>query len=340
MNKMGFHVNLIWLYAVVLHIVASLVFGSLGYLGSVLVNLVTFLLVLTVCRQRNLTIRRWCHLSPIPLRQIGVILILTVLLFIIAGYLNGLSLLFTENLMASALKETRTYFWQSVLVYSLLPAIVEEMLFRGCIFRGIPDKKMAIFLSAALFALLHMNFNQMTYAFFVGLFFAAIVAATDNLSVTIVIHLLFNLINLINVAFYDHPVIEGLLHIRIGGYYPFAAGFFDERGQFQWSLLVVGSVLAAFAAGLAVLLISQMEKSERGWRKDGREERKNVEKFLETEGTEETILQGKTGEEKKRRRRKKEKVPFLWVAPWRPDGAFWIGCVICILVATAYELLL
>ena len=60
------------------------------------------------------------------------------------------------------------------MVIALLPPVVEEMVFRGCVLRSLlqwrPKRTwMMIALSAAIFALIHMNPVQMPHAFLIGL---------------------------------------------------------------------------------------------------------------------------------------------------------------------------
>lgn len=72
------------------------------------------------------------------------------------------------------------------------------------IYRGIANKsnkKIVIIISALLFAFLHMNFNQMCYAFVMGLVFAIVIYLTDNLSVSILLHMLFNAFTVIITCF-------------------------------------------------------------------------------------------------------------------------------------------
>lgn len=326
MNKMGFHVNSIWFYAVALHILCSVLFGMLGNIGSILMNVVMLGLVFVVCRQRHTTIRQWCHVSPVPFGQWGHIFLLTVLCFMVAGYVNAISVLFTENVMVAAMAGVKYRFWESVIVYAVLPALVEELLFRGCIFRGIPDKRTAVIVSALLFALLHMNFNQMSYAFIMGIFFALMVTVTDNLTTSIVIHLLFNSINLVFVAFGDIPVISRLQRFCVLGYYPFAASFTDAEGTFYPFVFAVGTVVTLLAVGGIFAVLNHLNHPNR---------KKELLRQDDAQSLREEVVA--YGDEEEPGREKKQ--PLLWVTEWRPDGAFWGGCVGCLIVAVAYEML-
>lgn len=343
MNKVGFHVNSIWFYAVVLHIVASLVFGTLGIIGSLLVNIVMFSLVFTVCRQRRTTVRQWCRVSRIPVCQWGYLLLLTILCFVVANYINAISVMFTENAMTAAMAQVQYHFWESIVIYAVLPALVEELLFRGCIFRGIPDKKTAIIVSSVLFALLHMNFNQMSYAFFMGIFFALAVAVTDNLSMSIAMHLLFNSINLIFAAFGEISVISRIQNICLSGYYPFGASFVDGEGRFYPVVFLVGTITALLSAALALAVLKRMnyQGKDEGYVPVTQNDEYKID--FEKEGVcpeSGGVRYSKPDMEKADYgRRKRRGEPILWVVKWKPDGLFWGGCAVCLLIAAAYELL-
>ncbi len=77
---------------------------------------------------------------------------------------------------------------------ALLPALVEELVFRGYLMgalRPFGDRQ-AIVMSALLFGLLHGNMTQVPFAFMLGLVFGYLTAKTNNLLIPIVIHFLNN----------------------------------------------------------------------------------------------------------------------------------------------------
>ena len=83
----------------------------------------------------------------------------------------------------------------SMLILALLPACVEEFLFRGIMYHSYRQvsRRGGIVLSALLFGLMHLNLNQMPYAFFLGLVLASMVEATGSIETSIFMHFLFNL---------------------------------------------------------------------------------------------------------------------------------------------------
>ena len=105
-------------------------------------------------------------------------------------------MLFTENVMAENITgmAQEIPFFLSVLVVALVPCLLEEIIYRGVFYneysRINPTK--AMLLSALLFGLLHMNFNQFMYAAVGGVVFALVVEATGSISASMMMHFMIN----------------------------------------------------------------------------------------------------------------------------------------------------
>lgn len=82
----------------------------------------------------------------------------------------------------------------SIITMSLVPAICEEVLFRGIVYNGLSQKgkTFAIIISSALFMMIHMNLNQSIYPLVLGIIFASVLCVTDNLWYTIISHFFNN----------------------------------------------------------------------------------------------------------------------------------------------------
>lgn len=280
-----------------------------SYEGSLLLNGVIVFLVFYVCQSRETTPAEFCHLKKIPVKQWGPILFLTVGLVVIAGYVNGISMLLFYNGTVDSLREVGKYFPESLIVFALVPALSEEMLFRGCIYReisGMDKKGKAVFLSAILFALLHMNFNQMSYAFVMGVFFGFIVRMTDNLSVSILIHALFNCFSVLTFAFPNHFLIKAIMNLHVGSYYLFNPALEDEAGGIMQNALIQGAIITLCMLILVGAILYILNK----WNEKEKIEKKSA------------VL------------KEKEKSVNLW----KPDREFWVGCIFCLAVAVLYEL--
>jgi sodium transport system permease protein len=82
-----------------------------------------------------------------------------------------------------------------LIVFALLPAVCEEIAFRGFILSGLERRlrpRNAIILSSFLFALFHMNVFQFLPAFFLGVVLGLLTVRSDSLLPAMIFHLLHN----------------------------------------------------------------------------------------------------------------------------------------------------
>lgn len=122
--------------------------------------------------------------------------VLTFLIMPLVMFINSVSSLFAENSVDTVLNTivNMNPLWLNLILIALLPAVVEEFIFRGLIFNGYKRRNplMAILLSAALFGIIHMNFNQFSYAFVIGIIFGLMAYATGSLLPSILSHFIIN----------------------------------------------------------------------------------------------------------------------------------------------------
>jgi membrane protease YdiL (CAAX protease family) len=127
-----------------------------------------------------------------------------VILIIIFSYLisplmtliNAISMLFVENDTVGVMENivSNNGFIISLFVIAFIPCILEETVYRGIFYneyRKISPIK-GILLSAFLFGIMHMNFNQFSYAFVMGMVFALLIEATDSILSTMIVHFFIN----------------------------------------------------------------------------------------------------------------------------------------------------
>lgn len=137
---------------------------------------------------------------PMPLRAFGCFtcvffsgqLLFQLLMVLEELLLNQLGLSILESAaLASSGSDSVSMF----LYMSLFAPVVEELIFRGLILRGLEPfgKRFAIVVSALLFGLFHANLVQSPYAFAVGLILA-IVASEYSIGWAMVLHMLNNLL--------------------------------------------------------------------------------------------------------------------------------------------------
>ena len=108
---------------------------------------------------------------------------------------GGLSLLFDKELVNPVESNAgNSSFLVNLIFVAILAPIIEELVFRKLICdRLLPlGEGYAVFLSAAIFGLVHGNLFQFFYAFLVGMLFSYIYVKTGRVRYTVAIHMIIN----------------------------------------------------------------------------------------------------------------------------------------------------
>ena len=114
----------------------------------------------------------------------------------LAEFVNAFSQLFTVNTISESMTElVITYpFPLAFFTIAVVPAICEEILCRGVLYRGYRNcgRWVAIVLTAFLFGMMHMNLNQFFYAVVLGVIFALVNEITGSILPSMCLHLYIN----------------------------------------------------------------------------------------------------------------------------------------------------
>lgn len=136
------------------------------------------------------------RIKKIRLSNVILLVVFTYLIMPVITLVNAISLIFSENEISGTITDITTQFplYIGILAIGLLPAILEESVYRGVLYNEYRKKnpRAGIFLSALLFGLLHQNLNQFAYAFVMGLIFCLVIEATDSILSTMIIHFVIN----------------------------------------------------------------------------------------------------------------------------------------------------
>ena len=84
----------------------------------------------------------------------------------------------------------------SIFTMAVIPAITEELLFRGVVLHGLRSRfndMSAILLSGLMFALMHTNLQQFIYPFILGSIMGWLVLRTGSIVSSIIVHFINNL---------------------------------------------------------------------------------------------------------------------------------------------------
>lgn len=141
-------------------------------------------------------LRRLCPGWKLRIAVIPLLIVMAYCLIPFVSLINLISMVIGgENAALSLLEPIqRLPIWVSLLCISVLPGVLEEFIFRGLLYSEYRKRSVwgAILLSALLFGLMHMNFNQLCYAFALGVILALVYEATGSLLAPMLLHAVFN----------------------------------------------------------------------------------------------------------------------------------------------------
>ncbi len=134
-------------------------------------------------------------------KQIILLVIISLGFFFVAQIINGIFVgtLSTflgppSDMPVSFETETLPQLLYVIIIAGILPAICEEFFFRGFVMRSLERTSPAgaVIISALLFAVMHGTFQQLAYAFLIGLLFGYVVIITDSIFAGTIIHCVLN----------------------------------------------------------------------------------------------------------------------------------------------------
>ena len=134
----------------------------------------------------------------IKLGTVLMIALFTLLSMPLVTLLNVFSMIWVDNevsLMIETMDVGQMPFWLLYLSLGIIAPVFEETVCRGAYYRSYRKSGsafMAMILSAIIFALIHLNFNQAAYAFAIGILAVLLVEATGSLWSSIIYHGLIN----------------------------------------------------------------------------------------------------------------------------------------------------
>ena len=147
--------------------------------------------------------------QKISLLPISIALVLAIIcVFLFTPFVNLVDYLFlrmgyfvnNDIPLQSQMTTNGTYFLIGVIIYVILPAISEELIFRGLILKSLSTKLTGfatIMLSTIMFVLIHGSLNQTIYQFMVGIMLSYLVYVGGSVTYAIILHMLNNFLVLL-----------------------------------------------------------------------------------------------------------------------------------------------
>lgn len=114
---------------------------------------------------------------------------------------NAFSVLFVDNEVAGLQSYMLSVpWWQILLMVGIIGPVSEEFVFRGVIYHGYKTSQRfvgSMLLSALLFGLTHLNFNQMSYAVLVGIVSVLLLEGSGSIFYSMLFHICINTTNVV-----------------------------------------------------------------------------------------------------------------------------------------------
>lgn len=179
---------------------------------------------------------------------------------------NMISMLFVENEANQIIGSLMGLpGWLIILVVGILGPMNEEFLYRGVFYHSYRKTGRilaAMFMSAFLFGLMHLNFNQMSYAIVVGVMGVLLIEATGSIASSMIFHGCINTYNVIVML-----IQQKQLAVTGGDSQELLDESLAQLGVTYHQFLLIGilifGVIAVAATVLAVLLLYGMAAIEK-----------------------------------------------------------------------------
>lgn len=193
----------VWIIAGLLISVAGLDRFLNYYSAHSLVELELLIPVVVLLVLDRFEVMRGTRMKMVGVKVILWTLLLALILIPVMTFLNLAGQLLVPNDIVVRIEHytmlTGSSVWEkplllNLLYMALLPAVVEEFLFRGVLFQGFRSCglfKTAV-ITSLMFALAHGNLNQFLYAFAIGLFLAYLVEASGSVYAAMIAHMCLN----------------------------------------------------------------------------------------------------------------------------------------------------
>ncbi len=144
----------------------------------------------------RISVKEYLPLRPLTGWQWVLLLPLAFCVDKIALFFNLLSQFFTQNEVVGSMSTIvmKYPFPLALFVIAVLPAICEELAYRGVFYKGYKScgPWFAMLLSAFFFGIMHMDLNQFCYAFVLGILFLIINEAMGSFLPSVLLHFYIN----------------------------------------------------------------------------------------------------------------------------------------------------
>jgi hypothetical protein len=205
------------------------------------------------------------RLNPIKILKFSKIGPAQVVLAYIAAYcllpfvmlLNYLTSFFAANYVDDMMLEVYEYpFAAQLFLMALMPAVVEEFIFRGFFYTSYRRSGVlkGAFMSGFLFGMAHLNINQFVYAFFMGIVFCIIYEASENATLSMITHFAINAHTVILMNIPDEATQSAALEVSE------AVDASAITSAEIWTFIIILAGLSAVGLALFLVILNKLAK--------------------------------------------------------------------------------
>jgi len=194
-------ITVLYIITVVLFLLSSIfLIERLGIIGIPVTHIISILapgLFLTIYLRKDIR-KVYMFYSVKKMKYFFIGILLWIAAVIVSGIYSyyAMRILPSEELIESFdYIFSETTFTQQVVIMAVIPAVVEEMFFRGIMFNSLKKKtgvKVAAVVSSLLFASMHFSLIKIFPTFLLGVVFTYVVYKTGSILPAVVLHFINN----------------------------------------------------------------------------------------------------------------------------------------------------
>ena len=211
-NKIGYFFCLIIVLEFIFSLICALFLNRMNTCTLYLISKLGYAIPIIVYMYSVRNTEHFYYIKAIKPQTMCLTALFTLLCAPVAIFINLLSQELTTNAVIDSSDTILSgNVAATVLSICVITPILEELAFRGIIYNGLRENTVnikAMVASAVLFGLIHMNFNQLCYAFILGLLFCILNVASGSIVASTISHITINSFNLLLVYLAEKKHVE------------------------------------------------------------------------------------------------------------------------------------
>ena len=192
--------NITFLFCIIFEVVGIMTIMFFGTVGAQMsIYFMTFMFSLFLYKKHKSDFDIPISIKKLSMKKMIYLTTLTICGIPVAMVLSAMGNILSRTTVETTNDINNFPVIPALIIYALIPAVVEEFVFRGVIL-GIYSKvdvKAGILISSLFFALLHFSMGSVLYGFLFGVIFAIVRLGTDNILYTMIMHCVFNGVNVL-----------------------------------------------------------------------------------------------------------------------------------------------